>query len=186
MTMAPASLLRDLNALGLLAVAAVLAIALLLQFVTGELPCPLCMLQRIGFVAVGFGLLLNARFGPSPMHYGLVLIGALFGAAAPGRQVLLHILPGSGAYGDPLLGLHLYTWSLLLFLLATAGVALLLLLEGQFERGRSTPPNSLQRAAMGGYVVVTLLTGLAAFAQCGPGECADDPTGYWLLQRSLP
>ncbi|MGD9508635.1 MAG: disulfide bond formation protein B [Geminicoccaceae bacterium] len=180
--MSPAGLLRDLNALGLLAVGSVLATALLLQLVTGELPCPLCMLQRLGFVALGFGLLLNARFGPAPMHYGLVLIGALFGAAAAGRQVLLHILPGSGAYGDPLLGLHLYTWSLLLFLLAIAGVALLLLMEGQFERGRDTPPNALQRAAIAVYLLATLLTGLAAFAQCGPGECADDPTGYWLLE----
>lgn len=184
--MAPAVLLRDLNALGLLAVAAVLATALLLQLVTGELPCPLCMLQRIGFVAVGFGLLLNLRFGPSPMHYGLVLIGALFGAAAAGRQVLLHILPGSGAYGAPLLGLHLYTWSLLLFLSVIAGTALLLLMEGQFERGRGNPPNALQRTAMGAYVLVTLLTGIAAFAQCGPGECADDPAGYWLLERARP
>ena len=31
-----------------------------------------------------------------------------------------------------------------------------------------------------------LLMGLAAFAQCGPGECADGPTGYRLLERARP
>ncbi len=86
--------------------------ALILLPALGELPCPLCLLQRIDFIALGRGLLLNMRFGPSPLHYGLVIAAALFGAAAAGRQVLLHIVPGSGAYGSPLFGLHLYTWSL--------------------------------------------------------------------------
>ena len=183
--MTPATLLRNLNALGLLAVSGVLAAALALQLVTGELPCPLCLLQRAGFVALGVGLLLNVRFAPSPLHYGLVLLGGLFGAAAAGRQVLLHIVPGTGAYGEPILGLHLYTWSLALFLLAIAGVAVLLLMEGQFERGRATPVNRLQRWAAASYVAVTVATALAAFALCGPGECPDNPTSYWLLERAL-
>ena len=61
--MGSASFVRDLNALGLLAVSLVLATALFLQVTVGELPCPLCLLQRVGFVAAGFGLLLNVRFG---------------------------------------------------------------------------------------------------------------------------
>ena len=182
--MSPAAFARELNGLGLLAVTLVLAAALILQLLMGELPCPLCLLQRIGFVALGFGLLLNLRFGPSPLHYGLVIVAALFGAAAAGRQVLLHIVPGSGAYGSPLLGLHLYTWSLLLFLAAIAAVAVLLLMEGQFERGRAQPASSWQRMAMGLYLAVTVVTGLAAFAQCGPSECPDNPTSYWLLDRN--
>ena len=135
--MGPAAFARELNTLGLLAVTLVLAAALLLQLALGELPCPLCLLQRVGFIAVGFGLLLNVRFGPAPLHYGLVILGALYGAAAAGRQVLLHIVPGSGAYGSPLFGIHLYTWSLVLFLVVVAGVALLLMMEGQFERVRA-------------------------------------------------
>ncbi len=75
-------LLRDLNALGLLAVTLVLAAALVLQLTLGELPCPLCLLQRVGFVAVGCGLLLNVRFGPAPLHYGLVILGALIKTGA--------------------------------------------------------------------------------------------------------
>ena len=181
--MGSASFVRDLNALGLLAVTLVLAAALVLQLTLGELPCPLCLLQRVGFVAVGFGLLLNIRFGPAPLHYGLVILGALYGAAAAGRQVLLHIVPGSGAYGSPLWGLHLYSWALILFLVVIAGIALLLLLEGQFERLRPWAAGGWQKFVMGFYLVVTVLVGVSAFVECGPGECPDDPTSYWLLQR---
>ena len=148
----------------------------------GELPCPLCLLQRVGFIAVGFGLLLNVRFGPAPLHYGLVILGALYGAAAAGRQVLLHIVPGSGAYGSPLFGIHLYTWSLVLFLVVVAGVALLLMMEGQFERVRAWTATGWQRVVMGLFLAVTVLVGISAFAECGPGECPDNPTSYWLLE----
>jgi disulfide bond formation protein DsbB len=184
--MGAAALARNLNALGLLAVSAVLAAALVLELTLGELPCPLCLLQRVGFVAVGFGLLLNVRFGPAPLHYGLVILAALFGSAAAGRQVLLHIVPGSGAYGSPLLGLHLYSWCLTLFLVVIAGTALLLLMEGQFERSRMWPMAGWQKLVVGLYVGVTVLVGVAAFVECGPGECPDNPTSYWLLNRLRP
>jgi disulfide bond formation protein DsbB len=184
--MSAAAFARNLNALGLLAVTLVLAAALVLQLTLGELPCPLCLLQRVGFVAVGFGLLLNVRFGPAPLHYGLVILGALFGAAAAARQVLLHIVPGSGAFGSPLLGLHLYSWCLLLFLVVIAGIALLLLMEGQFERNRAWPARGWQRLVIGLYAGVTVLVGISAFVECGPGECPDDPTSYWLLSRAHP
>ena len=180
--MGPAAFARELNTLGLLAVTLVLAAALILQLTLGELPCPLCLLQRVGFIAVGFGLLLNVRFGPAPLHYGLVILGALYGAAAAGRQVLLHIVPGSGAYGSPLFGIHLYTWSLVLFLVVVAGVALLLMMEGQFERVRGWAATGWQRVVMGLYLAVTVLVGISAFAECGPGECPDNPTSYWLLE----
>ena len=179
--MSPASFARHLNALGLLAVTAVLAAALVLQVTLGELPCPLCLLQRVAFVAVGFGLLLNIRFGLSPLHYGLVILGALYGVAAAGRQVLLHIVPGSGAYGSPLWGLHLYTWCVVLFLVVIAGIALLLLMEGQFERSRPPPDGGWHRLVVGLYVGVTVLVGVSAFVECGPGVCPDNPTSYWLF-----
>ena len=120
--MTPANFTQILNALGLLGLTLILLTALLLQFILGELPCPLCLLQRVGMVAAGFGLFLNLRFGPHPAHYGVVLLGALFGAATATRQILLHIVPGSGEYGSPLLGFHLYTWCLVIFMLAIAAV----------------------------------------------------------------
>ena len=69
-----------LNALSLYGVAAVLAAAFAAQFVLNELPCPLCLLQRIMFTALAIGPILNIRFGPRPSHYALSLLAALIGA----------------------------------------------------------------------------------------------------------
>ena len=55
-----------LNALGLYAVALVLAAAFAAQLLLHELPCPLCLLQRILFAALAVGPILNIRFGPRP------------------------------------------------------------------------------------------------------------------------
>ena len=123
-------LVRFGNALGALGLALVLLAAFGFQFGWNELPCPLCILQRVAFVLCGFGFVLNLRFGSQPAHYGLTLLGALFGLAASGRHVLLHIVPGTGAYGSPIFGLHFYTWALLLFLAVILGTAFLLILSG--------------------------------------------------------
>jgi disulfide bond formation protein DsbB len=44
-----------LNALGLYAVALVLAAAYAAQFILHELPCPLCLLQRLLFAVLAVG-----------------------------------------------------------------------------------------------------------------------------------
>lgn len=85
-----------LNTLGLLGMTAVLLIGFILQFVLNELPCPLCLLQRIGFVMVAFGFMLNVVYGPQSRHYGIVLIGALYGVATSLRQVSLRNPENSG------------------------------------------------------------------------------------------
>ncbi len=116
-----------LTAAGLAGLIAVLVVAYADQFAGHDLPCPLCLLQRVALVGVAYGLLLNLRYGPQPQGYAIMLLAALFGMGVAGRQVLLHIVPGSGAYGAPLLGLHLYTWSFILFALVILGTAVLLL-----------------------------------------------------------
>lgn len=125
-----AAIIRLGNAAGAAGMALVLLMGLVLQVVMNELPCPLCNLQRVGFALCGFGFLLNLCFGVRFLHYGFALLGALFGAFAAGRQVLLHIVPGSGAYGSPIFGLHYYSWALILFVAAIAGVAGLMILSG--------------------------------------------------------
>src|SRR5437588_8510317 len=86
-----------LNALSLYAVALVLAAAYAAQFILHELPCPLCLLQRILFAGLAVGLILNIRFGPRPSHYAMSLLVAVAGAVASTRLVLLHIMPATPA-----------------------------------------------------------------------------------------
>lgn len=143
------------------------------------------MLQRAAFVLCGLGFLLNLRFGPQPIYHGITLLSGLFGATASGRQVLLHIVPGSGAYGDPILGLHFYSWPLVLFLVIVAGNAVLLILSG---RGVPAPERHdafgiPSRIAACLLIAVTLANAVGSFVQCGPIECPGNPTGYWLLRR---
>ena len=96
MDMSPAVAVR-LNALGLYAISGVLLVAFYWQLAYDELPCPLCLLQRVAFTALAVGPILTIRHGPKPQHYGLVVIGALLGAAISARQMLLHIMPGDAA-----------------------------------------------------------------------------------------
>ena len=106
---------RLLNAIGLILVSAVLCNAFYGQFVDGDLPCPLCLLQRVAFVAVLYGLLLNVVYGAKPLHYSFILISACLGAAIAMRQGLLHIIPGCHLSGAPFLGYHYYPWAVLVF-----------------------------------------------------------------------
>lgn len=173
------------NAAAAIGVAIVLLVAFGLQIGLNELPCPLCNLQRVAWVLCGFGFLLNLRFGVQPLHYGLSLLGALLGLAISGRQTLLHIVPGSGAYGSPFLGLHLYTWGFVLFVAVVAGIALLMILGGRPDHDRSDHQAELRfrglyRFAAHLLIAVTLANAVNSFALCGPVECPDNPTAYWI------
>jgi disulfide bond formation protein DsbB len=125
---------RLLNAVGLLGIGTVLALAFIDQIWFRDLPCPLCILQRVGFFAAGFGIALNIIFGPKPSHYGVAIIGAVGGAAIAMRQILIYIVPGTGSYGNPVFGLHLYTWAFIAFVVIVVGCAIMLLDDRQFSR----------------------------------------------------
>ena len=185
-----AALVRLGNAIGAAGIAVLLLVAFGLQFGLKELPCPLCNLQRVAFVLCGMGFLLNLRFGVQPLHYGLSLLAALFGAAVAGRQVLLHIVPGTGAYGSAVLDIHLYTWSFVAFVAVIAGIAALMIIGGRPEHDRGDHQAAMRfrgvpRFAAYLLIVAALANALNSFAMCGPIECADDPAGYWIA-RFLP
>jgi len=84
---------------GFLICAGLIAFALYLQYVVGEDPCPLCMLQRIAFIALGIVFLAAAVHDPrrtAALVYGVLLaVFALAGAAIAGRHVWLQSLPSN-------------------------------------------------------------------------------------------
>ncbi|MDR6953888.1 disulfide bond formation protein DsbB [Ancylobacter sp. 3268] len=174
---------RLLNTFGLFAVAAVLLVAFLDQILYRDLPCPLCILQRVGFCGVGLGLVLNLRFGARPSHYAVAILSAMAGALVSVRQVLLHIVPGTGSYGDALLGLHFYSWALLLYVAVIGGCAVLLLFDRQFAMPSpdARPAGTLAMAALVLMAALTFGNGVSTVLECGAGLCSDDPAGYELL-----
>ena len=179
----PSDLSRLLNALGLIAVDTVLVLAFVDQFWFRDLPCPLCILQRAGFIAAGFGLALNLFFGPRPSHYGVVVLGATLGAAISMRQILLHVVPGTGAYGNAIFGLHLYTWAFIAFALMIIGSAVLLLNDRQFGRPEpwSQRLSVLPLTAFAVFAVVVVGNVISTLLVCGMGFCPDNPTEYFLF-----
>ena len=170
-----------LNILGLLGLSFVLLMGLVFQIVLNELPCPLCLLQRIGFVMMMFGFMLNVKYGAAQRHYGVILLGALFGAVTALRQISLHVIPGTPAYGSPIFGMHYYTWAFVIFSLAILGVAILLILWKEEWQSQG-----FKMTRFGCWVCVLALAAvglnlLSTFVECGPFECPADPTSYWLL-----
>jgi disulfide bond formation protein DsbB len=126
------SLALTLNALGLYAVALVLLIAFAAQLLLNELPCPLCLLQRIQFAMLAVGPILNLRLTcwstQSPCR-----CSPLSPARLSPRQILLHIMPGDLGYGSALLGYHYYTWAFIGFAVAIIALAAMLLFDQQFN-----------------------------------------------------
>ena len=109
----------------------------ILEYTLSEIPCPLCLLQRLGLLAISAGFLCNLRFGCKPSHYALSLFAALFSATVAIRQILLHIVPGTGSYGSPIFDLHLYTWVLIAATLTILFCACMLLHTKSFQMDHS-------------------------------------------------
>ena len=171
------------NQLALVAIIGILSYAFVDQLYFGELPCPLCLMQRIGFVIIGFALVLNIRCGAHSAHYGWGIIGGLVGMMVSLRQVLLHILPGDKGYGSTFLELHFYTWAFVGYIGLLLGLAILLMLPNRDVRSRSMFANTLV------IIFILLVAGnlISTLLECGIGPCADDPVKYegllWLRNR---
>jgi hypothetical protein len=96
--------------------------------------------------------------------------------------MLLHIVPGSGAYGSAILDLHFYTWAFLLFVATILATAMLLLLHaGEFGAPPTMSSFPFQSLVVTAAIVVTAANAVTTFIQCGPIECPDNPVSYWLL-----
>ncbi|MEH2469646.1 disulfide bond formation protein DsbB [Nitrobacteraceae bacterium AZCC 2161] len=176
-----------LNALSLYAVALLLAAAFAAQLLLHELPCPLCLLQRVMFALLAIGPILNIRFGPRPSHYALSLLAAIVGAVVSTRQILLHILPGDSGYGSALFGYHYYTWALIGFAAAIVMSSAMLLFDRQFEPDDKTPEVAagvFAHAAVWLVIAFTTLNAVSTLLECGFGACADNPVVYELLKRA--
>lgn len=165
---------KNLNALLVIILASILLGAFGIQFILHEQPCPLCMLQRLGMIAVGIGALLNVKFGIKKEHYGLALLSAIFGGSIAMRHIALHICPGFSTFGHPFMGLSLYTWSFLVFLSSIFYIALLLIIFGiKKEKEENKKINLWQKIAFLLLFLVTAGNILSTYLSCGFGLCTD-------------
>jgi disulfide bond formation protein DsbB len=84
-------------ALGFLVCAGLIGFAFYLQYFQNEEPCPLCIFQRVAFMALGAVFLLAALHGPArtgaKVYGALLLLVAAVGTAIAARHVWLQNLP---------------------------------------------------------------------------------------------
>jgi disulfide bond formation protein DsbB len=167
---------------GLSGVIIMLFLTFVFQILFHELPCPLCLLQRLGFFGVALGFLLNLRYGLRPSHYSIVILSALFTGFVALRQIALHIVPGTGAYGDAFLGLHLYTWSFIISMTIIIMASFMLGIDRQY--GTAVSPLTRFRLFTSLLFVATLIVVgmdiITVLLQCGIGVCPDNPTHYFF------
>src|ERR1051325_597117 len=119
--------------LGMMAViAAILTAAMVMQYGYGELPCPLCLLQRAAMLGVCFGLMQNFRNGFSDRNLGYSLLFSVFLLIVAVRQTLLDIYPRPGHeyVGSAVLGLHMPVWSVVIAVALIGAFALKLCIIG--------------------------------------------------------
>ena len=173
---------KRINALFLLVIAIVLMVAFYYQWFHRELPCPLCLFQRIAFLGMAVGFLLNDRFGIKPAHYGISMLGAIFGLIASMRQVLLHILPGDAGYGSTFLGLHFYSWSFVLYMGFIFAMTLMMLATQSYaleSKAEIKKEYTWPMKAVAILIIVLAIANLSTtFFECGLGVCPDNPVQY--------
>lgn len=168
------------------AIAAVLTAALFMQYGEGELPCPLCLLQRVAMLGVCFGPLQNFRSGFSDRNLGYSLLFSVFLLLVAVRQTLLDIYPRPGHeyVGSAVLGVHMPVWSVVIAVVLITAFALKLCIIGSEDGSRAPPANSVVgRLAMviSLYLIALALVNFGSVVvQCGLGEC--HTTGYVLLK----
>jgi disulfide bond formation protein DsbB len=169
--------------------------AFFIQFVKGEFPCPLCMLQRYGMILSTLGalyIIMQARRGAlTTARYaqglGLGLLGVLAGSSVSLRQIALHIKPGDHGYGEPFLGLHLYTWAFVTFAIVMIYVAAALIL---MPRGIPHAPGEGTAARAISTAIIWLFIGVVAanvvaivFLEGFAPVLPDDPNSYHLIEQ---
>ena len=178
-----------------LAYTVVMLSAFFIQFVKGEFPCPLCMLQRYGMILATIGALfviMQARRGTLTIAryaqgLGMGLIAVLAGASVSVRQIELHILPGDPGYGEPFLRLHLYTWAFITFAIVMIYIGVMLML---MPKGIPAAPVADSAAWKISTAIIWMFIAVVAanvvaiiFLEGFAAVLPDDPDSYTLIDQ---
>jgi len=172
------------NMVGLVGICVSLVVVFYYQLTIHELPCPLCILQRVGFIIIGFGFLFNLYFGLRGIHYGMTIIGSILTGFIASRQMFLHIMPGDTGYGSAFIGLHFYTFALIVsVIIIAASTAILSISDMSFSFLLLRINPILLRIAAWGFLLLIIANLMSTILECGSGSCADNPVIYELLSK---
>ena len=157
-------------------------IALFYQFYFDELPCPLCLLQRVGLFFIAFGALMNLRLGKQFKYDFIIVISSLYSLTVAMRQVFLHIMPGDSGYGSKFLSLHFYTWNDIISFLFIILISISPMFKNvNLESLLSKILLSIKKITNLFFVLfLTLLVIniILVYLECGFKQCPDNPVSY--------
>ena len=179
------SLLNDLFLFAMmLTMAEILTFAMVLQYKGGEIPCPLCLLQRVAMFGVCFGIMLHFRDGASARHDALSMLFALLLLIVSARQTLLDIYPRPGhAYiGSAIFGIHMPVWSVIISVAILLAYTIKIAVLGSENLRDDEKPELMSSAqSLLSYYVIALcaINFVSVILQCGMQAC--HTTGYKLL-----
>jgi disulfide bond formation protein DsbB len=171
----------------LAAFAGILTAAMIMQYAFGELPCPLCLLQRAAMFGICFGIMRDFRGGFSYRNMGLSLLSAVFLLVVSVRQTLLdiYVRPGHAYVGSAVFGVHMPVWSVIISVMLLLAYAVQLAVLGGDRDLAKAPSRAFPQLKRTGeavslYVMALLATNLVSvILQCGFGQC--HTFGYALL-----
>lgn len=172
-----------------LAYCVVLLAAFGVQFIKGEYPCPLCMLQRMAMVLATLGpayIIARTRGGDVSLRdyatgYGLGIVAAVAGGLISTRQVLLHVVPPDPGYGEPVMGLHLYTWALVTFVTVIVFCGISMIFADELVP-RGVEFGILSKVVLGLFVVIVAAELVTTFFLEGFNWfLPDDPSRYEIF-----
>ncbi|MGI9521757.1 MAG: disulfide bond formation protein B [Hyphomicrobiaceae bacterium] len=191
---------RGLNLLGMLGIVGVFVGAFIYQFWFRELPCTLCLLQRVAMLGVAIGAAMNVMIGPKTRHYGVCLVSATFGLSVSIRQSLLHMNPyfdkkigqptleatTNPPFGQEVLGLNLYVWGVIIFMTTFLAIGIVQLLRKTSTEPKDEPLwfGRISSIGVGMLVVVLVAQLITVFMECGLGDCPNDGSWNWWILRS--
>ncbi len=164
--------------------------ALVFQFFYHELPCPLCLFQRFGFLSIALGALLNLTYGNSWKYKLIIIISSLFTFAIGLRQILIHIAPNDTGYGSEFLGLHFYTWSAIVsfsvITLMSISFIVDFILNAMFDLERSKNISRASLIKVSGMILfgIASLNTILVIFECGYGLCPSDPNTYMSIDAA--
>jgi disulfide bond formation protein DsbB len=176
--------------LNILVICGVLVGAFAVQFGEGEFPCPLCILQRMAMTLCALGpayVIMRACSGEGETSdfaagYGMSVIAAVVGMFISIRQILLHIVPPDPGFGEPVLGLHLYTWALFVFVAEIVAGGLNLVFARELEPQKEVGFGWFSKFVLVLLGIIIAANAVAVFAEEGlHWTLPDNPTSYQLF-----
>lgn len=173
------NILDFFDSAAIIGICIVLSMAFYYQLSFHELPCALCVFQRMALSLLTFGLILNLTHGNRYKHYLFVILVALLNAAMAITQILLHIVPGTGNYGDAVFSLHMYTWNFVVSIIFILYATICGLITPNETKKKKI--NIVAKIAIFLVLALTLANTLNTFVECGPHLCPSDPNSYWLF-----